>query len=373
MNQQSSPTPSTAYTFEELLDLVKQRLEQEGIEASALQEAKKQLPKEVASEICKRACILEEAREECVSFLHNSAYIKLFEQSHAGLIFVSPSLKMSLGDELLEQKRGQICFFEPATLAFQAALDLLHPPLPTSWTTRGTIHPSAVIEPSAQIGPEVTIGPGCVIGPRVVIGGGTELIANVTLYGDSSVGENCLLHAGVVVREGCRIGDRVILQPNVTIGSCGYGYAQFRGKHLKLTQSSYVEIEEDVEVGAGSCIDRGHLSPTIIGRGTKIDNLVQIGHGVTIGPYNLLVGQSGVAGSSKTGSHVVLAGQSGINGHIKVADQVTIAARSGVTKSIRKPRSFYAGSPATSMDQWRREVAAVRQLVKKQTRAKRPE
>ncbi|HXF29348.1 MAG TPA: UDP-3-O-(3-hydroxymyristoyl)glucosamine N-acyltransferase, partial [Chlamydiales bacterium] len=160
------------------------------------------------------------------------------------------------------------------------------------------------------------------------------------------IGENCTIHANVVIREGCHIGNRVVIQPGAIIGSCGFGFTtDANGVHTKLNQLGNVIVEDDVEIGANTTIDRSRFQSTRIGKGTKIDNLVQIGHGVKLGPYNLIIGQTGIAGSTETGSHVVLAGQVGVNGHIKLADGVMVAARSGVTKSLLKPGK-YGGMPA---------------------------
>ncbi len=176
------------------------------------------------------------------------------------------------------------------------------------------------------------------------------------------IGFDCLFHAHVTVREECVIGNRVILQPGCVIGSCGFGYATNReGKHQKLQQLGKVIIGDDVEIGANSTVDRSRFKSTEIRSGTKIDNLVQIGHGVIIGEDNIIVAQTGIAGSSQTGKHVILAGQVAVAGHIKICDNAIIAGRGGVSKSVENPGK-YGGYPLLPLNEYNRMCVHMRNL-----------
>jgi UDP-3-O-[3-hydroxymyristoyl] glucosamine N-acyltransferase len=177
-----------------------------------------------------------------------------------------------------------------------------------------------------------------------------------------SVGSGCLFYPHVIIREKCTIGNRVILQPGAVIGSCGFGFTtDALGKHTKLDQLGTVIIEDDVEVGANTTIDRARFKSTIIAKGTKIDNLVQIGHNVHIGPDNIIVSQTGIAGSTKTGKNNVFGGQTGIVGHLEIADYVMIATRGGVSKSILKAGK-YAGSPVMGLSEYNRQQVYLRKI-----------
>ena len=208
------------------------------------------------------------------------------------------------------------------------------------------VHPGAWVDSSAQLGAEVHVGAGAVVGAHVRIGARTVIMPGVILGDGVVIGEDCLLHPRVVVEIGCSLGDRVILQAGAVIGSDGYGFVrQGDGRQLKVPQIGHVVIEEDVEVGANCAIDRATLGVTRIGAGTKIDNLVHVGHNVQVGRDALMVAQVGVSGSSRIGDRVILAGQVGVAGHLDVASDIVVAARGGVTKSLRDP-GMYSGFPA---------------------------
>lgn len=307
---------------------------------------------------------LEKAETNDISFIHNPRYLHAVEQTKAGLIIASKDFTPLNGKNFL--------LVENPTLSFQQALEHFTPIPQINWLENGTIDPSSYIHPTAQVHPSASIGPNCTIAPDVIIGPNCQIIANCTLYPGCTLGENVTLHASVVIREECIIGDRVIIQPGCVIGSCGYGYAQEKGQHVKLKQLGNVIIENDVEIGANTTIDRGHFSPTIIGQGTKIDNLVQIAHGVKLGKANLIIGQTGVSGSTKTGDYVILAGQVGVAGHLELTSGVTVAAQSGVTKSIKSPGQ-YGGSPATDLKQWHVQNANIKQIPKLKERIQKLE
>jgi len=251
-----------------------------------------------------------------------------------------------------------------AYLAFARLSTLFNPPPEAvpGLAPEAVIHPGARVDPSAQVGPLATVGPGAVIGARTILHPGVHVEAG------ARVGADCLLHANVVVRERCVVGDRVILQPGCVIGSDGFGYAldmagEGRGpRHFKVPQAGIVVVEDDVEIGANSCVDRATLGVTRIGRGAKIDNLVQIAHNVVVGPLSILASQVGISGSTKLGMGVVAWGQAGIIGHLTIGDRANIAAQAGLTRDL-EPGERVAGSPATSDVRWARNAAVYDRLT----------
>ncbi len=209
----------------------------------------------------------------------------------------------------------------------------------------------AFVDPSAVVGADVTIRPGCHVGPGVHIGRGTILDANVVLYPEVVVGEDCHLQAGVVVREKCRLGNRVIVQPNAVIGSDGFGFAPDGERYEKIPQVGIVVIEDDVEIGACTCIDRAALGETRISQGCKLDNLVQIGHNVQVGPHTVMAGQTGIAGSTIIGRHCTFGGQSGSAGHLRIGDNVTVAGK-GAIGTDTEGNQIVSGAPAMPHKEW---------------------
>jgi UDP-3-O-[3-hydroxymyristoyl] glucosamine N-acyltransferase len=229
-----------------------------------------------------------------------------------------------------------------------------------------------VIDPTATIGKEVHIGAYVVIEAGAVIGDGTTLLPHVVIYPQALLGKHCLAHAHAVVREGCRLGDGVILQNGAVVGSDGFGFAKAEdGAWHKIPQSGAVFLGNQVEVQANSCIDRASIGNTEIAGGVKIDNLVQVGHGSSVGENTLLCAQVGLAGSSGVGKNVVLAGQVGVVGHSFIGDGVVVTAQSGVPGDVA-PGSVISGSPAFEHRAWMRSIAAFRRLpeIAKQVRKK---
>ncbi len=242
-------------------------------------------------------------------------------------------------------------------LAFAKILTELQPKAPV----RAGIMAGCNIAESAEIDPSVTIASGCHVGERVKIGAGTKIHPGVVIYDDVEIGKDCLLHAQTIIREGCRLGDRVILQPSAVIGSDGFGFAPDGQSYYKIPQVGIVVLEDDVEIGACSCIDRAALGETVIRRGTKLDNLVQIGHNVEVGEDCVIVSQCGVAGSSKIGNHCTFGGQAGIAGHIKIGDNVTIGGRGGATGNV-EPNQVLSGVPLMPHKQWLRATMSLAKL-----------
>lgn len=223
------------------------------------------------------------------------------------------------------------------------------------------VHPSATIHPTAKVDRETFIDAGVSIDADCSVGSGCHLHRGVTIMPGCKIGRDCQLFPGVVLYPGTILGDRVTLHANTVIGAHGFGYKLVQGKHMPTAQLGWVEIEEDVEVGANSAIDRGTYGVTRIGMGTKIDNLVQIAHNCTIGKHNLICSQVGIAGSSSTGDYVVLAGQVGLKDHIHVGDRTQIAAQSGVAGDI-EPDQVLLGSPAGPIYQQAQVYAAMSKL-----------
>jgi UDP-3-O-[3-hydroxymyristoyl] glucosamine N-acyltransferase len=226
------------------------------------------------------------------------------------------------------------------------------------------ISPKASIASSAKLGTNVAVGNFVTIGENVIIGNGVTIFQGVSIEASSSIGDDCIVYPNVVLYDGTRIGRRCIIHAGVIIGSDGYGFAMHDGKHHKIPQIGIVRIEDDVEIGAGTTIDRAALGETVIGEGTKIDNLVQIGHNVKIGKHCLLVSQVGIAGSTELGDYVSVAGQSGFSGHLKIGHRVQVAAKSAVLEDVPDDTKVM-GSPALPFNEFARRRATLKRLAKK--------
>jgi UDP-3-O-[3-hydroxymyristoyl] glucosamine N-acyltransferase len=223
------------------------------------------------------------------------------------------------------------------------------------------VSPRAVIDPTASIAATATIYPGAVIGPKASIGADTVLFPGVFIDQEVTVGAQSCLYANVSVYRRCRIGNRVVLHAGVVVGGDGFGFAGPGQENAKIPQTGIVQIDDDVEVGANTTIDRATLGRTWIQRGVKIDNLVQIGHNVVIGEGSILVAQVGIAGSTKLGRGVLLGGQAGVIGHLRIGDGAMIAAQSGVHKNVA-PGAIVSGSPHLPHGEWLRATACLSKL-----------
>src|SRR3954466_16144162 len=224
----------------------------------------------------------------------------------------------------------------------------------------------AVVADSAKLGKNITLGHFAVIGENVVIGNNVTIFQNVSIEEGSVIGDDCIIYPNVVIYDDSRIGNRCIIHSGVVIGSDGYGFATHDGKHHKIPQVGIVRIEDDVEIGAGTTIDRAALGETVIGEGTKIDNLVQIGHNVKVGKHCLLVSQVGIAGSTELGDYVAVAGQSGFSGHLKIGNRVQVAAKSAVLDDVPDDTKVM-GSPAVPFTEFARRQAVVKKLARRKT------
>ena len=244
-----------------------------------------------------------------------------------------------------------------ARVAFAKALAMFFP----DPVFAAGIHPTAVIAPDAQVDPSAHIGPHCVVGPRTKIGPKVALIAGVVVAADCTLAEGVVLFPNVTVYSHTQLGRRVRIHAGTVIGADGFGYVLDAGAHRKVPQVGNVIVGDDVEIGANVTIDRGALGPTVIGKGTKIDNLVQIGHNVQVGENCLIVAQVGIAGSCKLGNYVVLAGQVGIAGHLKLGDQAVIGAQAGVIRDV-PAGARVTGTYAVPVMEFKRQHIALHDL-----------
>lgn len=299
-----------------------------------------------------------------LSFLDNPKYAAAFERTRAGACIVHPRLANRAPEGLM------LVLSEQPYRAYALAAQMFHPEEAIGGDTygeKGVIHAGSIVHPSASLGDDVTIEPGAVIGAGVEIGRGTIIGANASVAKGCTIGKNCFIGPNVTVSH-AHIGDRVILHPGVRIGQDGFGFAMGLPRHEKVPQLGRVIVQDDVEIGANSTIDRGAGPDTVVGEGTKIDNLVQIGHNVEIGRGCIIVAQTGVAGSAKLGDFVVLAAQVGVTGHLTINSGAQIAARGAVVHDVPSGQQ-YGGVPAKPIAEWRREVVELRKLGrrKKQT------
>jgi UDP-3-O-[3-hydroxymyristoyl] glucosamine N-acyltransferase len=280
------------------------------------------------------ACGLQEAGPAEITFLREAKYLPLLQKSAAGAVIV--------GRDSTYRGKPVIVTDIPAQ-AFLQVLNL--------WTAgrddlaKSGVHGSAVVAASAALGKNVYIGAAAVIGERAVIGDGSSLMAGVVIGDDCVIGKDVLIYENATLRDRSRVDDRVVLHSGVVIGADGFGYENFNGRYIKVPQQGNDWIQEDVEIGANSCVDRARFGTTLIKRGTKIDNLVQIAHNVEIGENCLIIAQVGIAGSARLGDGVILAGQVGVVGHVKVGARSIIGAQSGVFADVPEQVTLLGSPP----------------------------
>jgi UDP-3-O-[3-hydroxymyristoyl] glucosamine N-acyltransferase len=282
---------------------------------------------------------IESAVPGQLTFLANRRYSPLLKTTRASAILIEPSTSVERdpGADQLAALRTDNPY-----LAFAHAIELFYQPP----TYNPGVHPTAVVAKSAKIGEGAHIGPYCLIDENVEIGRNAILHSFVTIYPHAKVGDDFFAHAHSVVREHCHIGNRVILQNGAVIGGDGLGYAkQSDGRWYKIQQSGPAVLEDDVEIQSNACVDRATVGETRIGRGTKIDDLVLVGHASQVGPNSMLCGQVGLAGSTKIGANCILAGQVGTAGHLTVGDNAVITAQSGVPNDV-PAKAIYSDYPA---------------------------
>ncbi len=293
---------------------------------------------------------IEEASESDITFLYHPSYEKFLSTTKASAILIKTGFNKS-------NKNLTYIEVNAPDLALQKILLKFFNP---KFELNG-IDKTSSIDPTAIIEENVAIGKNVVIGKNVKVGKNTKIFHNCVIAENVEIGENSFFHSNVTVRENCKIGKRNIIHSGTVIGSDGFGYNNVQGKYLKIPQIGNVILEDDVELGANVTIDRAALGSTIIKQGTKIDNLVQIAHNVSVGENTVISAQTGISGSTRVGDRCILAGQVGVAGHLNIADGSIIAAQSGISKSITKP-GMYFGYPAKEAGLARRLEAHIRNL-----------
>src|ERR1700676_2078932 len=306
---------------------------------------------------------IDRAEAGQITFLANRRYFPMLKTTHASAVLVEDGIQMERAADavpLTALRTGN------PYLAFAQALELFH----EAPVYREGVHETAVIAPSARIAEDAHIGPYCFVDADVEIGPGAVLHSFVTIYKGARIGANFFAHAHAVVREFCQIGNRVILQNGAVIGGDGLGFAKRAdGTWHKMVQSGPAVLEDDVEVQSNACIDRATVGETRIGRGTKIDALVLVGHASQVGENTMLCGQVGLAGSTRIGNGCILAGQSASSGHLPVGDNVIVTAQSGLPRDVAS-NSIRSGSPAVDNRLWLKYTAALSRLPDLQRRVR---
>lgn len=294
---------------------------------------------------------IEDAKPGDLTFLYLPPYEKYFLSTKASAIIVKPQFERSRKDiTYIVVSSPEKAFFSIIRKYFTPKFHL------------SGVDNSAFIDNTATIGNNVSIGKNVVISEGCKIGDNTKIFHNTVILNDVTIGDNCIIFPNVSIREKCKIGNNVIIHSGTVIGSDGFGFnPDSNGVYQKIPQIGNVIIEDDVELGSNVSIDRAAIGSTIIKRGSKIDNLVQIAHNVIIGEDTVISAQAGISGSTKIGNHCILAGQAGLVGHIEIGDNVVITAQTGVSKSILKP-GYYMGFPAMEMKTYQKLQAKVRLL-----------
>lgn len=311
-------------------------------------------PPEAGEMVIRAVAPLDQASPDDISFIDNPKYLGVLGETRAGAVIVAPKLR----DRVPARSHRMISEtpYKAYALVAQAFYPYRAAPEPG-------VHPEAVVAADAAIGGGCQIDAGAVIGAGVTIGPESRIGANSVVGDGVVIGTGSAVGANVTLQF-CIIGDGVIIHPGVRVGQDGFGFAQDPAGHVKVPQVGRVIIEDRVEIGANTTIDRGAGPDTVIGPGCMIDNLVQIGHNVNVGKGCVIVSQVGISGSTKLGDFVVLAGQAGVAGHLDIGTGAIVAAKGGVTKNLSGGRA-YGGYPAVPIDIWRRQVAAVAGLAKR--------
>jgi UDP-3-O-[3-hydroxymyristoyl] glucosamine N-acyltransferase len=297
------------------------------------------------------AASLAEAAPGEITFYGNPRYLAAFRITRASAAFVPADFEEKIVD-------AQIRVANPTKAFEQIVLKLAAAPI----TFAPGVHSSAIVDPSAKLGQRVSVQPGAVIEPGVSIGDNTVIGAGSYIGHETSIGADCMIYPRVTIRERTRIGARVVIHSGVVIGADGFGFEPGQQEHHKVPQIGIVQIDDDVEIGANTTIDRARFGRTWIQEGVKIDNLVQIAHNVVVGKNSIIVAQVGVAGSVRIGERVIIGGQAGIIGHIEIGDGTMIGAQSGVSKSL-KGGAWWA-TPAVPLAEAKQQIASVRRLGK---------
>jgi UDP-3-O-[3-hydroxymyristoyl] glucosamine N-acyltransferase len=315
---------------------------------------------------------LDQAGPQQLAFLANPKYLSQVETTSAGAVLIAADDLEKLGS-----REGRNFIVTPNPYAYFARVAQMFIDLAAPKTPAG-VHPSAVIDPAAQVAASAMIGPHVVVEAGAVVGEGVRLDAGVFVGRGTRIGDGSHLYPNVCVYHGCRIGPRAIIHSGAVIGSDGFGFAPDfvgegdarTGSWVKIPQVGGVSIGADVEIGANTTIDRGAMADTIVDECVKIDNLVQIGHNCKIGAYTVIAGCAGIAGSTTIGRHCLIGGAVGIAGHVTLADHVIVTAKSGVSKSLLKPGMYTSAFPAVEHADWNKSAALMRNLDKLRDRIK---
>ena len=301
-----------------------------------------------ASLILKGVAPIEKAGSDDITFLTNPRYTSALAHTKASAILTDK--------ELPGVEKSFLLSSNPYS-ALAKVIGLFYPTLKRP----AGIQVGAWVDTQAKVHKTASIAPGVVVSAGAHIGSGTVLYPGVFIGENTSIGENCIIYSNVSIRENCVLGKRVILQPGVVVGSDGFGFAKEGEEYRKIPQVGNVIIEDDVELGANVCVDRAVLGSTLIGKGTKLDNLIQVGHNVIIGANTVIAAQTGISGSTQVGNNVIMGGQVGLAGHLKIVDQVALATRTGVMEDILE-KGVYWGSPSLKMSDEMKNVAVYRRL-----------
>lgn len=295
-----------------------------------------------------RVAGIEEAGEGEITFLSNVRYQPLLATTRASAVIVSPQVEAP-GKSLVRVKNPYLAF---AQVLGEFAQEAAFP---------SGVHEKAQLGMDVSLGENATLFPYCSIGNQVIIGDRVVVYPGVYVGDKSVVGDDTILYPNVTLYRGTEVGKRVIIHSGTVVGSDGFGFVQQEGKSIKIPQVGTVLIEDDVEIGSNVSIDRATMGRTVIKKGTKIDNLVQIAHNVEIGQHSIVVSQVGISGSTRIGENVILGGQAGLVGHIEIGDRVKVAAKTGVSKSV-PPDTILAGHAGVPIRDWKRSIAAMRRL-----------
>ena len=293
---------------------------------------------------------IKEAQEGEITFLSNARYLSFLDKTQASAVITAKDV-VSKNKTLVRTANPSLAFTQVISY-FMAR---------PGGQKKAGVHPTAVVDPTARLGEGVSVGPHAVIEEGAVIGERSLIEAHVFIGAGSSIGAATRIYPNVTIREGVRIGNRVIIHSGTVIGSDGFGYETVDGAHVRIPHTGTVWIEDEVEIGANVCVDRGRFQKTWIRRGTKIDNLVQIAHNVVIGENSLVVSQAGISGSTELGKNVVIAGQAGLVGHITLGDGVIVGAGAGVTKSVPAGQTVLGG-PARPIEEQKKIFALIARL-----------
>src|SRR6184192_3190575 len=297
------------------------------------------------------AASLAEATDGEITFFANRKYVGALRKTRASAIFVARDFAEPI-------TVAQIRVSNPTKAFEQVMLKLAPKPI----TFVAGVHSSAIVDPSVQLGERISIQPHVVIEAGARIGDGTVVGAGTYVGHETVIGPACLIYPRVTIRERARIGSGVIIHSGAVIGADGFGFEMVDGQHQKIQQLGIVQIDDDVEIGANTTVDRARFGRTWIQEGAKIDNLVQVAHNVVIGKNSVIVAQTGISGSTRVGERVMMAGQVGIVGHVEIADGSVIAAQSGVSKSV--PGGVWFGYPARPIEETKQQIAWIRRLGK---------